>query len=223
LTKQLFFARIGGMKKIIYSLIVFTALLLLGTKLVSADGTYGQYGGTTEPGKVIVDKLVRHPQTGKYVDNLGLEDSMYSASATVFYKIIIENVGKSTLSEVHVTDYLPIYLQYVSGGNYESVNREVKFTFDNVAPGDRRSTVLQVKVYSLSQLPAEKTILCPINKVVAYSSQDGSDEDTAQLCIKKKPMVEKEAPKAGDPLALAMGFGSLTTLIGGLKLKRKYA
>ena len=190
---------------------------------IASAGTYGQYGGEDESGKVMVDKLVRHPQTGVYVDNLGLNDPMYSAQATVFFKIIVENTGTRTLDEINVVDYLPMYLQYISGGNYNATSREIRFTFANVAPGERRSTILQAKVYSLSQLPSELTVICPINKVVASSPQDGSDEDTAQLCIKKKPMVAPEAPKAGDPMALVMGLGSLTTLFGGFKLKQKYA
>lgn len=182
-----------------------------------------QYEGEPDNGKVIVDKLVRHPQTGIYVDNLGLNDPMYSAQSTVFFKIIIENVGTATLNEVNVVDYLPLYLQYVSGGNYNPATREIRFTFINVVPGERRSTILQVKVYPLSSLPVELTVLCPVNRVVASSPQDGSDEDTTQLCIRKKPMVSKEAPKAGDPMALAIGFGSLTTLFGGFKLRQKFA
>ena len=211
------------MKKITTALIVFATLFLLTTNVVLASGTYGQYGGVSEQGKVLVDKLVRHPQSGTYVDNLGLNDPMFAAQSSVFFKIVVENTGNATLDEIKVVDYLPIYLQYVSGGTYDAATREIRFSFSNVAPGERRSTILQAKVYSLSQLPAEQTVLCPVNRVMAYSDQDGSDEDTAQLCIKKKPMVSKEAPKAGAPLGLVMGLGSLTTLIGGLKLKRKYA
>ena len=208
------------MRKIVYSLIVFALLLFITGQLVVAKA---QYEGEPENGKVLVDKLVRHPQTGIYVDNLGLSDPMYSAQATVFFKIIVENTGNALLNEINVVDYLPQYLEYISGGSYNTVTREIRFTFANVAPGERRSTILQVKVYSLSQLPAELTVICPINRVVASSPQDGSDEDIAQLCIKKKPMVAKEAPKAGDPMALAMGLGSLTTLFAGFKLKQKYA
>jgi len=203
--------------------IVFVSLFIFSLNAASADGIYGQYGGEVGQGEVLVDKLVRHPQTGEYVDNLGVSDPMFSAQAAVFFKVVVENVGNATLDEIEVVDYLPAYLQYVSGGSYDAATREIRFSFSEVAPGQRRSTILQTKVDSLSQLPAEKTVLCPINKVVAYSDQDGSDEDTAQLCIKKKPMVTKEAPEAGSPFALLAGLGSITTLLGGFKLKRKYA
>jgi len=211
------------LSKINLNLIIIALLFLFSTTIVNASGTtgqYGQYGGQPEKGRVMVDKLVRDPKTGEYVDNLGLNDAKYSAEATVFFKITVENVGGTTLKTITAVDYLPLYLQYVSGGTYDAANREVHFTFNDVEPGERQTALLQAKVYSLSQLPAEKTVLCPINKVIASSPEDGSDEDTAQLCIQKKPMVSKEAPKAGDPLGLAMGLGSLLTFVGGLKLKK---
>jgi len=207
------------MSKLNMNLIVIALLFFVSTTIVNANG-YGQYGGQTEGGRVMVDKLVRNPKTGEYVDNLGLNDPKYSAEASVFFRIVVENTGGTILNTINVVDYLPLYLQYVSGGTYDAATREVRFTFTNVAPGERRTTILQAKVYSLSQLPAEKTVLCPINKVVASSPEDGSDEDTATLCIQKKPMVSHEAPKAGDPMALAMGLGSLLTFAGGLKLRK---
>lgn len=210
-------------KQLTKNLIVMAALFALSTSSVLAGSSYGQYGGQPESGRVMVDKLVRNPVTGAYVDNLGLSDPKYSAQASVFFKIVVENTGGTMLNEINVTDYLPEYLQYVSGGSYNSATRQVTFSFANVAPGERRTTLLQAKVYALSQLPAEKTIICPINKVVASSPQDGSDEDTAQLCIQKKPMVSTEAPKAGDPMGLVLGLSSFASLLGGYKLKRKYA
>ena len=200
-------------KTIIGLIFFYTLFFILNTSYVFADGTYGQYGGEAEAGQVMVDKMVRNPLTNEYVDNLGLNDAKFSAEGIVFFKITVQNTGGSTLNKINVTDYLPVYLQYVSGGNYDANSRQITFTFTNVSPGERRSTVLQAKVYSLSNLPAAKTILCPVNKVYASSPQDGSDEDTAQFCIEKKPIVKKEVPKSGDPLSLAIGLGSLTTFV----------
>ena len=91
-----------------------------------ADGTYGQYGGEAEAGQVMVDKMVRNPLTNEYVDNLGLNDAKFSAEGVVFFKITVQNTGGSTLDEINVTDYLPVYLQYVSGGNYNAMSKDLK-------------------------------------------------------------------------------------------------
>jgi len=184
-----------------------------------ADGTYGQYGGETAQGKVLVDKLVRNPQTGEYVDNLGLSDPKYFAENAVFFKIVVQNTGSSTLSSIKVEDILPPYVSYVSGGDYNEHSRITVFTFKEVQPGERRSEILQVKAYPEVKLPGAKTIVCPTNKVIAYSVEDGTDEDTAQFCIEKRPMASR-VPETGDPMGLALAIGAIPTLFAGFKLRK---
>ncbi|MFA6005776.1 MAG: hypothetical protein WC775_04820 [Patescibacteria group bacterium] len=216
--KKLLFA---GVTVFLLSVICF----LIAASSVSADsGSYGQYGqyggGTAGSGKVLVDKMVRNPKSGEYVDNIGLNDVKYVADNAVFFKVTVQNVGTSTLSRIDVVDYLPLYVKYVSGGQYDSATRQVKFSFDNVAPNERRSTVLQVRVAPVAELPAEKSVVCPVNKVVASASEGNSDEDTAQFCIERKVMAVS-VPQTGDPLGLIFGLGSIPTLLAGLKLRKR--
>ena len=216
------------MKKLLFAGVIvslYSIFNILYSSPVFADsGSYGQYGqyggGGAGPGKVLVDKLVRNPKTGDYVDNIGLTDVKYVADNAVFFKVIVQNAGDSTLSRIDVVDYLPPYVKYISGGQYDSTTRQVRFYFDNVAPNERRSTVLQVRVASIKELPAEKSVVCPVNKVVASSSEDGSDEDTAQFCIERKVMAVA-VPSTGDPLGLIFGLGSVPTLLAGLKLRKR--
>jgi uncharacterized repeat protein (TIGR01451 family) len=205
---------------------VFALALLFTAKLASvvvAQSYYGQYGGNENPGQIMVDKLVRDPATGNYVDNLGLQNYKYYADNTVFFSIEVQNTGGTTLTQTTVIDTLPVYVQYVGGGNYDTKNRQVKWTLNNLLPSEKRTLSLQVKVNSYSDLPSEKTVLCPVNVVYVEALAGGTDTDRTQFCIEKKIMVSKEVPKAGAPLGLLMGLGSLTTLIGGFKLKRKYS
>lgn len=215
--KKLLFA---GVTAFVLSLSVVRSPL----SVLADNGSYGQYGqygtSTVTSGKVLVDKTVRHPKTGEYVDNLGLMDVKYSAQNAVFFKITVQNVGGSTLSRIDVVDYLPSYVQYISGGQYNSANRQVTFSFDNVSPNERRSTVLQVQVVPITALPAEKGVLCPINKVTASAPNGGVDEDTTQFCIEKKVMAAK-VPQTGDPFGLMIAIGSIPTLIAGYKLRKR--
>ncbi len=209
-------------KQMVMTLLTAVFVMASVAPSVNADGiqgTYGQYGGG-EQGKVLVDKLVRNPVTGEYVDNLGLNDPKYVAQNAVFFKIVVENTGNKTLDQINVVDTIPAYLEYVSGGSYEVATRKISYTFDNVRPGEKRSTVFQTRVVALEKMPAEKSILCPVNVVVASSPQDGSDEDTAQLCIEKKVMAVK-VPETGDPMGLVLGLSALPTLVAGVKLRRK--
>lgn len=217
-------------KKLFNKTIVFVALVILSLLVLSGKinaqqyGQYGcgQYGCPVGKGVVLVDKLVRDPKTGEYVDNLGLVDSKYRADNAVFFRIVVQNVGDATLSRIDVVDYLPSYVKYVSGGSYDPATRQVRFSFDNVLAGEKRSTVLQVRVVSLDELPTAKSIVCPVNQVVASSTQDGSSEDTAQFCVERQVMAEK-VPAAGDPIGLVLGFSALPTLFAGFKLRRKRA
>ena len=213
--------RIIIIKKPFASLMFAFLFYVLCALPASAAGTYGQYGGETTQGKVLVDKLVRNPQSGEYVDNLGLSDPKYFAENAVFFKIVVQNTGGSTLSSIKVEDILPAYVSYVSGGSYNPASRIVVFTFQDVKPGERKSEILQLKAYPEVKLPGSKTIVCPTNKVIAYAVENGSDEDTAQFCIEKRPMAAR-VPETGDPIGLALAIGAIPALFAGLKLRKIY-
>lgn len=206
---------IGG--SFAFSLFALSSLLF--STFVLAD-QYGQYNGTTTPPKIMIDKLVRHPKTGEYVDNLGLSDDKYMAENTVYFKIIVENTGGEKINQLKVVDFLPPFLKYVTGGSYDPTNRQITFYFDNLLAGERRSTILQTKVVSLKEMPLAKSVLCPVNKVVATANDILTDEDTAQLCIERKVMVAS-VPKTGDPTGLLFALSSIPTLIFGLKMRKR--
>jgi len=189
---------------------------------VFADTTYGQYNGQVTPAKVVVDKLVRHPVSGNYVDNLGLQDSKYAPEDAIFFKLIAKNTGGSTLSSIRVEDVLPPYVAFISGGDYNATTRVVSVTFTDVQPGTERTTFIQVRALPLAKLPAQKSVICPVNKVTAYTVEQGQDDDTAQFCIQKKA-VAKTVPATGDPFGIALALGSLPTLLAGWKLRKRYS
>ena len=72
--------------------------------------TFAQYGTYTLLNQLTVDKQVRNPVTGIYVDNLGLNDAHYFAENAVFFRITVQNTGNTVLSRITATDYLPAYL-----------------------------------------------------------------------------------------------------------------
>lgn len=209
-----------NLKNFLLAMALVTALSFPSKTFAQSYGGYGSYNPTFAPGIVHVNKQVRNPVTGVYVDNLGLNDPHFFADNAIFFRISVENSGTSTISRVTVTDNLPPFIQYVSGGNYSAGNRQVQFYFDNVAPGERRYTTVQVRALPLDQLPAAKSLLCPVNRVFATSVDGGNAEDSAQFCIEKSIMVAK-VPQTGDPIGLLMGLGSLPMLFAGYKLGKK--
>ncbi len=187
---------------------------------VVADSPYGQYGGAVTPGKVMVDKFVRHPLSGDYVDNLGLADAKYTPESAVFFKIVVKNTGGSTLSSMRIEDVLPPYVAFISGGDYNAATRIVSLSFTDVKPDEQRSAIIQVKVLPLVKLPAEKSVICPTNKVTVFASENGQDEDTAQFCIEKKAAAQK-VPETGDPFGIAVAIGAIPTLVAGWKMRKR--
>ena len=90
----------------------------------SCNPTYGQ-GGTCETTIITLDKKVAHPQTGTFVDNLGVNDPKFAAEQSVPFKLTVTNTGTASVSAVTVKDTLPSYVTYESGGSYDSTNRVV--------------------------------------------------------------------------------------------------
>ncbi|MCR4326728.1 MAG: DUF11 domain-containing protein [Candidatus Roizmanbacteria bacterium] len=200
--------------------LVMGIFIMNAPALVYADTAYGPYGQDITSGKVVVDKLVRHPVSGDYVDNLGLSDAKYGPEDAIFFKLIAKNTGGSTLSSIRVEDVLPSYVAFISGGDYNAATRVVSTTFTNVQPGTERTLVVQVRALPLAKLPAQKSVICPVNKVTAYTVEQGQDEDTAQFCIEKKARPQT-VPATGDPFGIALALGSLPTLFAGWKLRKR--
>lgn len=220
------------MNKIVFKLFALLATLVLlvsiKTTLVSADGAYGGgcvpvYGGGVQcprPGQVLLDKKVRNPSTGVFVDNLGLSDPRYRPAWIVTFRIFVKNPGDELLQNVTVTDQLPQFIDYMSGpGSYDSKSRILTFNVSNLAGGTTQTYDIKARVALQAVLPAEKSVVCPVN-VVDAASDGQKDHDEAQFCVEKE-LVVPTVPKAGPEHWLLSIGGLGTTLIVGLYLKKK--
>lgn len=105
-----------------------------------ASSTYGGYGTPCEPvygggevcvskGQILINKAVKNPSTGAFVDNLSLSnDPKYSADSTVEFQLTLTNTGKETLNEVTVTDTFPSFVTFESGnGTFDSNSKTLTF------------------------------------------------------------------------------------------------
>ena len=208
------------------------ATLLMGAAtLTQAAGNsncevvYG--GGEVCPTNVTftVDKLVQTAgKGGQFVDNLTLNDAMFTAGQDVTYQIKVKNTGNAKVSQVTVIDNLPTSLTYVGGGTYNSTAKTVTFEAKDLEAGKEAVYFLTAKVKdakSLSNVNPE----CITNSVTASDNKGTKAEDTATLCISKpgvavQPQVPtKTIPNTG-PEALALLF---LPPVGaaGLYLRRK--
>lgn len=188
------------------------------------SATYGGspvYGGgviESKGGEVIIDKMVKNPATGVFVDQLSPIDPKYRPLNIAVFKITVKNPSDSDVNTATVVDSLPEFVDYMSGpGEYDADSRRLSFTVDNLKAGESRDFEIKVRISHQSLLPEEKNVICPVN-VVEAKIGDYSDQDQSQFCIEKE-MVVPQVPEAGAPTFLITLLGSLFST--GLFLRKK--
>lgn len=213
------------MKKAV-ALIAFLTIFLASSKTVSAGSGYGQYSTPGTQTGILIDKFVGLPHDVKggvkytFVDNLGTQDFRFREGHLLFFKLRVQNVSGSTVSNVVITDTMPNYLQiYGDVGTVSTVNKTVTINVGTLAVGEIKEYQLKARVLEQAQLPADKGLFCLMNKASVTSSA-GSDDDTAQFCVEKQVLGANEVPKAGGEGLIATALSSV--LAGfGIKLRRK--
>ena len=142
-----------------------------------------------------INKMVGVPNKSDFVENLNVNDANYSADSTIPFKIVVTNTGKNKINHVRVTDTLPSYLTYVSGGGTWDQNaRTITFDLNGLEAGKSQQYVITTKVVGENQLPKDKASLCVINQVQAFEDNGAKAQDSSQVCISKTVIPQKNAP-----------------------------
>lgn len=190
-----------------YKKLLTIALLTLVLLFVPARKVFGNYyyGGEEEKVDVLIDKEVKDPNSGNFVDNLGINDYKFSAGQEVEFRLTIKNTGDKTLNHLDVKDIFPSYIDFISGpGSWDSNTRTLSFDFEDLDPGESRDFGLRGKVVVENDLPEGRT--CVTNKGQVWANGE-YDEDTAGICIERKVEV---LPPTGAGTVVLLG----TLLIG---------
>lgn len=208
--------------------VFFWAALIIASLTVTGrafanGGCVPVYGGGVQcprVGQVLIDKTVRNPSTGIFVDNLSLSDPKYRPQWIVTFRVTVKNSGDQTLSKVTVTDKLPQYVDFMSGpGSYDSKNKTLTWDVNSLAGGASQVFEIKARVVHPAVLPAEKSVVCPVN--VADAKTNGqSDRDESQFCIQKE-LVVPQVPSAGPEHWLLSLAGLSTAGLFGLFLRKK--
>jgi len=229
------------MKNKILIISFLTALIFaLGTKVVSARCVQ-QYGGgeTCYEGELRLDKVVKNPSSGTYVDNLFSSDPNFSADQEVWFKLNVKNTGSDDLNDVEVKDKFPSYILFVSGpGSWNDSDKTLTWKIDHLSPGENDSDkTLTWKIDHLSpgeskdyeikgqivgenSLPTDSGTYCVTNYGEA-KKDDKSASDTSQLCISKKVLGITYMPKTGANLYLIISL-LLVTFSFGIIFRKQF-
>lgn len=189
-----------------------------GAPIYGGQPVYG--GGVIVPkeGEIIVDKMVKNPSTGSFVDHLGPTDPKYRPLNIVTFQIKVNNPGDSTLDQVEVTDTLPDFADFMTGpGIYDQNSRKLRFFVKGLEGGETENFEIKARVSHQSSFPEDKSVVCPVNVVEARMGEK-NDRDESQFCIEKEIEVP-QVPQAGAETAVLALLGS--ALSTGLYLRKK--
>jgi len=191
--------------KILLIILLAGLILTLSNKAVLARCEQ-QYGGgeTCYEGELRLDKVVKNPSTGTYVDNLFSSDPNFSADQEVWFKLNIKNTGSDDLDNVEVKDKFPSYVLFVSGpGNWNDSDKTLAWTIDHLSPGESKDYEIKGQIVSEGSLPTDSGTYCVTNYGEA-KKDNKSASDTSQLCITKKVLGITTMPPTGANLLLTI-------------------
>lgn len=161
----------------------------------------GQYGTTSTPADLTVNKKVRTPISPfTFVENLGENDLSYSPDSEVVFSLAITNSGNQTFEEVKVEDLLPEHIVSASvpsefNGSYNGSDRRLTFFLKDLKAGETKSIEVTAKI-SKNGFKSDQSPFCEINKA-EVRSEDRFDDDTARYCIRTNVLGVTTLPQAG--------------------------
>lgn len=216
-------------------LIIISLFLGYFATTVNAAGQYGcptQYGGECPSQEILINKTVRDPKTGSFVEIIGTNDNKFSPNQNVIFKIIVKNIGNDTLERFLVHDIFPEFISFEKGpGKFDNNAKTLYFEVRNLMPNEIREYIIEGKIAPESKLPADQGITCVVNQAQAKLNGKITIDNT-QLCIEKKVLGETKGglkifpqpqtvttPTTG-PEILAL-IGLLPGAVTGLILRKK--
>lgn len=184
-------------KLIIISLMTGIMSLSFAVKTSASSSCQPIYGGgetCVQVGNISINKTVKNPSTGSFVDNLSVNDPKYSPTSTVNFQITVTNTGNGNISSTTVKDTFPNYVTFVSGpkdGKFDSNSKVLTFTVGNLAAGASQTFDVSAKVADQGSLPADQGVTCVVNQVNATSNDNQQSSDNSQFCIEKPTPTTK--------------------------------
>jgi len=190
--------------------LLFAALAAAPSRVMAQSCTT-QYGGSTTcvSTDLTINKQVKNPATGNFVENLGASDPTFSVNGEAHFRLIIKNNSNQTFSTVTVKDIFPKELTFEAGpGTFDKETNTLTFPLDNLNAGESRTVELLATV-DPNKVNKDRSISCVVN-TAQVNAQNRSDQDTAQLCIQMNILGATTLPIAGfNDFALLLPFAGL--------------
>ena len=223
--------------------LAFTGVALADNSVYGGYGSYGVqncqpiYGGgetCVTSNKILINKTIKNPQTGMYVDNLSLNDVRYSANQPISFQLTVTNTGNNSIPVATVSDSFPNYITNITGpGTFDSKNKTLTFSVNNLNINESRTYTLSGKIVSGGKLPSNQNVVCLLNQASASVGSETST-DNSQFCVEKQAQTTTTT-KGGLPVYSAPSMsqtpatgpemlpllGMIPTALAGFALRRK--
>lgn len=160
-----------------------TGIVFAGTTPAACQPIYG--GGESCPttAELEINKTVRDPKSGQYVDDLGVSDAKFAPTSVVTFKITVKNTSDKRLSNITIKDVFPEVVDFSSGiGDYNKNTKVLSIKLEKLDPEEVRDFFIQAKVVGKDKLPEDQNVACVVNQSTITVSNKTA-QDNAQFCI----------------------------------------
>ena len=194
------------MKNKILLITLLTALITIFSSKAAFARCVEQYGGgeTCYEGELRLDKAVKNPSSGTYIDNLYASDPNFSADQEIWFRLTVKNTGEDDLNNIEVKDKFPNYVLFVSGpGSWNDSEKTLTWTIDHLSPNESKDYEIKGRIVGEGSLPSDSGTYCVTNYGEAKKDNKIAS-DTSYFCIGKKVLGMTTMPKTGANLILTI-------------------
>jgi len=202
------------MKNLITNLtILFIAagFILARPALADSGNCQNIYGVNCPTGNLFLNKQIRNPQTGEFVDSLSSNGPTFLPGQEVDFRIIVQNTGSSELDNINVQDQFPSFLDFTSGiGNFNQSSRVLSWSIGSLGAGASQTFDIRTHLENSNVFPSSG-ITCLTNSSQATTSNQVAN-DTAVFCVQTQILGTAQVlPETGPSGTEILLFGILTS------------
>lgn len=159
---------------------------------------YNSPGSCSTSTQFTVQKQIKNPATGQFVDNLPLDQGSVQPGSTVVFRITITNTKGLLIENFNLTDTLPDALTSVKTqkGNFNPANNTLSYYLDQLEPDASDSFEFEATVKASDDLSGG-TPLCLAN-IVSVSASYDDVVDNVQFCISKNGQGSTSASESSN-------------------------
>jgi uncharacterized repeat protein (TIGR01451 family) len=186
-----------------YLLLIVAAALLYPGVASAQTNCQPLYGGgetCVQAPNISINKLVKHPNENRFVDNLGVNDPKFGPDSTVNFRLEVKNTSNNALTNIRVRDIFPQQITFVKGfqgGSFDNASRTYTINIDRLERGQSRVFDIEAKTVSVNQFPTQ-SISCIVNQG-QVTQGNSTSQDNAQFCIQRETLSAQLTPAQGQP------------------------